>query len=197
VVDTVDEKPTTPGDWFQWDEPDGEWVNYMAMLEEGSNCVPSIDPPFSNEGEMIGAHIHHYMACRLFGKDNSLTSMDDLVSASFYVDNLMEKFVDKYVDEVLGVEAIIKDPDDDEKKIRCDLIAYCKDHDGECTIIDWKYVGKKFYYENYWDQMDRYKRAYNDAQVGSFGPLLSRVLVVAIFPSGRIRTHAYYGGDIN
>ena len=197
MVDTVNEKPTTPGDWFQWDEPDGEWVNYMAMLEEGSNCVPSIDPPFSNEGEMIGAHIHHYMACRLLGKDNSLTSMDDLVSASFYVDNLMEKFVDKYVDEVLGVEAIIKDPDDDEKKIRCDLIAYCKDHDGECTIIDWKYVGKKFYYENYWDQMDRYKRAYNDAQVGSFGPLLSRVLVVAIFPSGRIRTHAYYGGDIN
>ena len=191
------EKPTTPGDWFQWDEPDGEWVNYMAMLEEGSNRVPSIDSPFSNEGEMIGAHIHHYMACRLLGKDNSLTSMDDLVSASFYVDNLMEKFVDKYVDEVLGVEAIIKDPDDDEKKIRCDLIAYCKDHDGECTIIDWKYVGKKFYYENYWDQMDRYKRAYNDAQVGSFGPLLSRVLVVAIFPSGRIRTHAYYGGDIN
>ena len=196
MVDMVNEKPTTPGDWFQWDEPDGEWVNYMAMLEEGSNRVPSIDSPFSNEGEMIGAHIHHYMACRLLGKDNSLTSMDDLVSASFYVDNLMEKFVDKYVDEVLGVEAIIKDPRDD-KKIRCDLIAYCKDHDGECTIIDWKYVGKKFYYENYWDQMDRYKKIYNDAQCCSFGPLLSRVLVVAIFPSGRISTHAYYGGDIN
>jgi hypothetical protein len=123
--------------------------------------------------------------------------MNDLVLASLYVDNLMEKFVDKYVDKVLGVEAIIKDPDNDKKNIRCDLIAYCKDDGGECTIIDWKFVGKKFYYENYCDQMDRYKRAYNDAQCCSFGPLLSRVLVVAIFPSGRIRTHAYYGGDIN
>jgi len=190
------EKPTTPGDWMYDVLSEGKWDNYMGMIEEGSNCVPSVDGPFSNEGEKIGAHIHHYMACRLLGKDNSLTSMDDLVSASFYVNNLMEKFVDKYVDEVLGVEAIIKDPRDN-RKIRCDLIAYCKDHDGECTIIDWKYVGKNFYYENYWNQMDQYKRVYNDAQCCSFGPLLSRVLVVAIFPSGRVRTHAYYGGDIN
>ena len=123
------EKPATPGDWIHGLFGEEKWENYMGMIEEGSNCVPSIDVPFSSEGEKIGAHIHHCMACRLLGKDNSLTSMNDLVSASFYVDNLMEKFVDKYVDEVLGVEAIIKDPRDN-KKIRCDLIAYCKDHDG-------------------------------------------------------------------
>jgi len=194
VVDMVNEKPTTPGDWVHGLFGEEKWGNYMGMIEEGSNCAPSINSSFDNEGEMIGAYMHHHMACRLLGKDNSCTNFPVI---EHYVDNLMEKFVNKYVDEVLGVEAIIKDPDDNEKKIRCDLIAYCKDHDGECTIIDWKYVGKKFYYENYWDQMDHYKRAYIDAQVGSFGPLLSRVLVVAIFPSGRIGTHAYYGGDIN
>ena len=186
------EKPTTPGDWMYDVLSEGKWDNYMGMIEEGSNCVPSADGPFSNEGEMIGAYMHHHMACRLLGKEQPHAPIIER-----YVDNLMKKFVDKYVDKVLGVEAIIKDPDNDKKRIRCDLIAYCKDDGGECTIIDWKYVGKKFYYENHCNQMDQYKRVYNDAQGCSFGPLLSRVLIVAIFPSGRVRTHAYYGGDIN
>ena len=107
------EKPTTPGDWMYDVLSEGKWDNYMGMIEEGSNRVPSADGPFNNEGERTGALIHQKVACRLLGKDNLLTSMDDLVSASFYVDNLMEKFVDKYVDEVLGVEAVIKDPRDD------------------------------------------------------------------------------------
>ena len=185
------EKSTTPGDWMYDVLSEGKWDNYMGMIEEGSNRVPSADGPFNNEGERTGALIHQKVACRLLGKEQPHAPIIER-----YVDNIMEKFVNKHVDEVLGVEAIIKDPRDN-KKIRCDLIAYCKDHDGECTIIDWKYVGKKFYYENYWDQMDQYKKVYNDAQCCSFGPLLSRVLVVAIFPSGRIKTHAYYGGDIN
>ncbi len=125
--------------------------------------------------------------------DSSYDKISDALDTTFESKEIVKKSIIEWREYV---EAIIKDPRDD-KKIRCDLIAYCKDHGGECTIIDWKYVGKKFYYENYWDQMDRYKRVYNDAQCCSFGPLLSRVLVVAIFPSGRVRTHAYYGGDIN
>jgi len=37
------ERPTTPGDWIQWDGPDGKWENYMGMIGEDSNRIPSIN----------------------------------------------------------------------------------------------------------------------------------------------------------
>jgi len=185
------ERPTTPGDWIQWDGPDGKWENYMGMIGEDSNRIPSINPPFENEGQEMGAYIHHHMACRLLGKDHSLPSMNDLVASSKYVDHLMMEFVDKNVEKILAVEATIPHPDDDDRKVRLDLIAYCKDHSGECTIIDWKFVKNKFYFNNYYEQMELYKKAYNEAQCGSFGPLLSDVLVVAINTDCDVAVESY------
>ena len=43
------EKPTTPGDWMYDVLSEGKWDNYMGMIEEGSNRVPSADGPFNNE----------------------------------------------------------------------------------------------------------------------------------------------------
>jgi|6_EtaG_2_1085325.scaffolds.fasta_scaffold116685_2 hypothetical protein len=199
----MSKKPTTPGDWFQWDEPDGEWENHMAMLESDSNRVPSVSPPFKNKGEKLGAYIHHYMACKLLKEEPVFESSYWKYLTYFYGDRLMSNFVDKYVDEVVGVEATIKHPFESSKKVRCDLLAYCKDPYGECSggwgptcIIDWKFIsGKKFYYDNYDIQMDLYREAYNDAQMCNSGPFLSHVLVVAIFGSGRVSIHRYHGSD--
>ena len=73
----MSEMPTTPGDWIQW-ETNGKWENYMGMIGEDSNRIPSINPPFENEGQEMGSYIHHHMACRLLGKEIRRPSYDGI-----------------------------------------------------------------------------------------------------------------------
>ena len=188
------------GDWVHW--PDGECTNNMAMIGEDSNRVPFVDQTEYNWNIKQGDYIHAAMACKFLKKEPVFESPEWKKSTSYYVDKLMKGFVDKYVDQVVGVEATIQNPDEPNKKVRCDLLAYCKDPYGDCSggwgptcIIDWKYVNGRFNPYYYHDKMELYKKAYEEAQTRNSGPFLSHVLVVAVNSAGRVKIKRYFGED--
>ena len=203
MVDTTiysKEYPKTPGDWIPWG--DGEWFNHLGnIIEEDSNRVPFVDQTESNWSIKQGSYIHTTMACKFLKKEPVFESPEWKKSTLYYVDKLMEGFVDKYVDQVVGVEATIQNPEEPNKKVRCDLLAYCKDPYGDCSggdgptcIIDWKYVDGRFNPYYYHDQMELYEKAYTKALYAG-GPFLSHVLIVAVNSAGRVKIKRYFGED--
>ena len=187
-----------------WDGHDLEAIVHWDQ----TNNLPRLSFDYKNENEMIGDHIHHYVSHKILGRDLELNI--NILGDKYKVikkcgEAILKKFVQPYVDRILGVEVNLRHPELDNKKLRADLIAYCHEPYDDCSggwgptcIIDWKYIGKgkKFYFNNYRHQMCLYAKAYDEAQQYNHGPFLSHLLVVAVTYNGRVKIenyiHAYH-----
>jgi len=167
------------------------------LHHEQSDKLPFLSLDFNNENEMIGSCIHDYVSHKILGLDPTFNfKLPEKINKIVHKcgETILNEFVNKYVEQILGVEANLYHPDDRSKKLRVDLLAYCKEPYDDCSggwgptcIIDWKYlgVGKKFYFNNYSDKMCLYAQAYNKQQE-SGGPFISHLLVVAVNSRGKI-----------
>tara|TARA_B100000424_G_C22790572_1_gene424604 strand:- start:106 stop:801 length:696 start_codon:yes stop_codon:yes gene_type:complete len=188
---------------------DGQYEHDLeAILHKNqTNELPNLSFDYKTENEMIGDHIHHYVSHKILGRDPKLNKNileDKYETVKRCGEAILKKFVQPYVDRILGVEVNLYHPpklfESNNKKLRADLIAYCHEPYDDCSggwgptcIIDWKYIGKgkKFYFDNYSHQMSLYAEAYKDRQESYHGPFLSHLLIVAVFHSGRVRVEKY------